>query len=327
RNGIFRNKDFIFFNDSQPLSRAIINKMMTTSSIPDPELSRRTKVFQWLKHKWRVMMRSGADNSLRETIEELIEDTETEEANPSIELDERLLLGNVLNLRDRTAEDAMVPRVDIIAVPITTTGSELLAVLTRSRHSRLPVYRTNLDDVIGMVDIKDVLGWVATKKPLNIKAMVRDVIFVSPTMRTLDLLFQMRESGTKMAMVVDEFGGIDGLVTFPDLIEEIIGDIQDAQGSNPIHQLVERADGSILADARVTLEQISENYGVNLIVEGMEDDIDTLGGLVVALAGRVPARGELITHPAGLEVEVVDADPRRVKRLYLRGIQKLATME
>jgi CBS domain containing-hemolysin-like protein len=301
--------------------------MMTTSSIPDPELSRRTKVFQWLKHKWRVMMRSGADNSLRETIEELIEDTETEEANPSIELDERLLLGNVLNLRDRTAEDAMVPRVDIIAVPITTTGSELLAVLTRSRHSRLPVYRTNLDDVIGMVDIKDVLGWVATKKPLNIKAMVRDVIFVSPTMRTLDLLFQMRESGTKMAMVVDEFGGIDGLVTFPDLIEEIIGDIQDAQGSNPIHQLVERADGSILADARVTLEQISENYGVNLIVEGMEDDIDTLGGLVVALAGRVPARGELITHPAGLEVEVVDADPRRVKRLYLRGIQKLATME
>jgi CBS domain containing-hemolysin-like protein len=146
-------------------------------------------------------------------------------------------------------------------------------------------------------------------------------------MRTLDLLFQMRESGTKMAMVVDEFGGIDGLVTFPDLIEEIIGDIQDAQGSNPIHQLVERADGSILADARVTLEQISENYGVNLIVEGMEDDIDTLGGLVVALAGRVPARGELITHPAGLEVEVVDADPRRVKRLYLRGIQKLATME
>ncbi|MDF3034540.1 MAG: putative hemolysin containing domain [Alphaproteobacteria bacterium] len=301
--------------------------MMTTSSIPDPELSRRKKVFQWLKQKWRVMMRSGADNSLRETIEELIEDTETEEANPSIELDERLLLGNVLNLRDRTAEDAMVPRVDIIAVPITTTGSELLAVLTRSRHSRLPVYRTNLDDVIGMVDIKDVLGWVATKKPLNIKAMVRDVIFVSPTMRTLDLLFQMRESGTKMAMVVDEFGGIDGLVTFPDLIEEIIGDIQDAQGSNPIHQLVERADGSILADARVTLEQISENYGVNLIVEGMEDDIDTLGGLVVALAGRVPARGELITHPAGLEVEVVDADPRRVKRLYLRGIQKLATME
>jgi CBS domain containing-hemolysin-like protein len=301
--------------------------MMTTSSIPDPDLSPRTNLLQWLKQKWRVMMRSGADNSLRETIEELIEDTETEEANPSIELDERLLLGNVLNLRDRTAEDAMVPRVDIIAVPITTTGSELLAVLTRSRHSRLPVYRTNLDDVIGMVDIKDVLGWVATKKPLNIKAMVRDVIFVSPTMRTLDLLFQMRESGTKMAMVVDEFGGIDGLVTFPDLIEEIIGDIQDAQGSNPIHQLVERADGSILADARVTLEQISENYGVNLIVEGMEDDIDTLGGLVVALAGRVPARGELITHPAGLEVEVVDADPRRVKRLYLRGIQKLATME
>jgi magnesium and cobalt transporter len=144
-------------------------------------------------------------------------------------------------------------------------------------------------------------------------------------MRTLDLIFQMRETGTKMAMVVDEFGGIDGLVTFPDLIEEIIGDIQDAQDRTPSYQLVERADGTIVADARVTLEEIAEKYSINLIVEGLEDEIDTLGGLVVALAGRVPARGELITHPAGLEIEVVDADPRRVKRLYIRGIEKLVT--
>jgi magnesium and cobalt transporter len=142
-------------------------------------------------------------------------------------------------------------------------------------------------------------------------------------MRTLDLLFQMRETGTKMAMVVDEFGGVDGLVTFSVLIEEIIGDIQDAQDRTPTHQLVERPDGSILADARIPLEEIAEKYGVNLIVKGLEDEIDTLGGLVVALAGRVPTRGELITHPTGLEIEVLDADPRRVKRLNLRGIQKL----
>ena len=272
------------------------------------------------------LVRSDTDNSLRETIEELIEDME-EEDNPSIELDERMLLGNVLNLRDLTAEDAMVPRVDIIAVPLTVTGPELLTVLTRSRHSRVPVYRSNLDDVIGMIETKDILSWAATKKPLNIKSLIRDVLFVSPTMRTLDLLFQMRETGTKMAMVVDEFGGVDGLVTFSDLIEEIIGDIQDAQDRTPSYQLIERADGSILADARVTLEEIAENYGVNLVVEGLEDEIDTLGGLVVALAGRVPTRGELITHPTGLEIEVVDADPRRVKRLYLRGIQKLVTLE
>lgn len=290
-----------------------------------PDLWEPPKIIQRLKQKWRLMMRSEADNNLRETIEELIEDTV--EANPSIESDERLLLGNVLNLRDRTAEDAMVPRVDIIAVPLATTAPELLAVLTRSRHSRTPVYRSNLDDVIGMLEVKDVLAWVATNKPLNIKAMVREVLFVSPTMRTLDLLFQMRESGTKMAMVVDEFGGIDGLVTFSDLIEEIIGDIQDAQDRSPSPQLLDRADGSILADARVTLEEISEKYHVNLIVEGMEDDIDTLGGLVVALAGRVPNRGELISHPTGLEIEVVDADPRRVKRLYLRGIQRPAVTE
>jgi magnesium and cobalt transporter len=199
----------------------------------------------------------------------------------------------------------------------------LLAIFTKSRHSRLPIYRNNLDDVIGMVEVKDVLTWASTKKTLNIKALIRDVLFISPTMRTLDLLFQMRETGTKMAMVVDEFGGVDGLVTFSVLIEEIIGDIQDAQDRTPSHQLVERPDGSILADARIPLEELAEKYGVNLIVKGLEDEIDTLGGLVVALAGRVPTRGELITHPTGLEIEVLDADPRRVKRLNLRGIQKL----
>lgn len=304
-----------------------MTKMPPPSRIPDPNVpsSTATKILHWFRQKWRLITRSDTDNSLRETIEELIEDAD--EANPSIESDERLLLGNVLNLRDRTAEDTMVPRADIVAVPLTITEPELLATFTRSRHTRLPVYRTNLDDVIGMVEIKDVLTWTATQKQLDLKLMVRDVIFISPTMRTLDLLFQMRESGTKMAMVVDEFGGIDGLVTFSDLIEEIIGDIQDAQNDGSRPQLVERADGSILADARVTLEEISEKYAVDLIVEGLEDDIDTLGGLVVALAGRVPTRGELITHPVGLEIEVVDADPRRVKSLYLRGIQKLATTE
>jgi len=298
---------------------------MPSISDPEPKLSTGVKILQWLKQKWRGATRSEADNSLRETIEELIEDTD--EATPSIELDERMLLGNVLNLRDLTAEDVMVPRVDIVAVPLTITRPDLLTILTRSRHSRIPVFRHNLDDVIGMVQIKDVLSWTATKKPLNMKSLVRDVLFISPTMRTLDLLFQMRETGTKMAMVVDEFGGVDGLVTFSDLIEEIIGDIQDAQDRSPSYQLVERPDGSILADARVTLEKIADQYGVNLIVEGLEDDIDTLGGLVVALAGRVPTRGELITHPVGLEIEVIDADPRRVKRLYLRGIQKLVSTE
>jgi len=304
-----------------------MTRITTPPNLPDPTLPvpAPIKILHWLKQKWRLITRPEADNSLRETIEELIEDTD--EDNPSIEVDERLLLGNVLNLRDRTAEDIMIPRVDIVAVPLTITKPELLATFTRCRHTRLPVYRNNLDNVIGMVEIKNVLDWATTTKSLNIKSLVRDVIFISPTMRTLDLLFQMRGSGTKMAMVVDEFGGIDGLVTFSDLIEEIIGDIQDAHsdGSNP--QLVERADGSILADARVTLEEISEKYGINLIVEGLEDEIDTLGGLVVAIAGRVPTRGELITHPVGFEIEVVDADPRRVKSLYLRGIQKLATDE
>lgn len=291
------------------------------SLLSHPGLPSKMKPMQWLKQKWRVLMRTEADSSLRETIEELIEDTD--ESTPSIELDERLLLGNVLSLRDLTAKDVMVPRVDIIAIPVTITAPDLLTVLTRSRHSRIPVYRNNLDDVIGIIETKDILNWALTKKTLNIKTFIREVIFASPTMRTLDLLFQMRETGTKMALVVDEFGGIDGLVTFSDLIEEIIGDIQDAQDRSPNYQLIEHSDGSILADARVTLEEIAEKYGINLIVEGLEDEIHSVGGLVIALAGRVPARGELITHPVGLEIEVIDADPRRVKRINLRGIHKL----
>ena len=302
---------------------SLTTKLLAAEAAPVPSFLKKT--INWLKQQGRKIVRAEADNSLRETIEELIEDTE--EANPSIESDERLLLGNVLSLRDLTAADVMVPRVDIVAVPITVTGQDLIAALTRSRLSRLPIYRNNLDDVIGMIEAKDVLKVAATQKSINIKTMAKDVLFISPTMRTLDLLFQMRETGTKMAMVVDEFGGIDGLVTFSDLIEEIIGDIQDAQDSSPGYQLLERPDGSILADARVTLEEISEKYGVNLVVTGLEDDIDTIGGLVIALAGRVPTRGELITHPAGLEIEVMDADPRRVKRLYLRGIHKIMEKE
>jgi CBS domain containing-hemolysin-like protein len=299
--------------------------MPNTPSIPVSEQSSGSKFIYWLKQKWRLLTRGDTDNSLRETIEELIEDAD--EVNPSIESDERLLLGNVLNLRELTAQDVMVPRVDIIAVPATIEGPDLLATFTRSRHSRLPVFSHNLDDVMGMIESKDVLNWLASQKPLDLKALIKNVLFVSPAMRTLDLLFQMRETGTKMALVVDEFGGIDGLVTFSDLIEEIIGDIQDAQAPLPSPQLIERPDGSILADGRVLLEEISDKYGVDLIVEGMEDDIDTIGGLVVALAGRLPCRGELISHPTGgFEIEIIDADPRRVKRVCLRGIQRLAGM-
>lgn len=283
----------------------------------DPSPSTKDRLFMSLRRLWRKLKGQDSENTLRETLEELIEEGVDEAA--SIDSDERELLGNVLSLRDLTAEDVMIPRIDIIAIPQNASEEELMGVMIRSRLKRIPVYKNTLDEVVGMVQIKDVLAWKASNKPLNMKALVRDVLFISPTARTLDLLFQMRESGTKMAMVVDEYGGIDGLVTFSDLIEEIIGDIQDAQDRGTPAQLIKRSDGAIIADGRVTLEEIEENFALRLADSDLEDEVDTIGGLVTTLAGRVPHRGELIAHPYhNIEFEVLDADPRRIKRLCIR---------
>lgn len=285
------------------------------SNTPEPAPSIKDRLLMSLSRSWRKLWRQDSENTLRETLEELIEEGMDEEA--SIDSDERELLGNVLNLRDLTAEDAMIPRIDIIAIPQDASEEELLGTLIRSRLKRLPVYRNTLDEVIGMVQIKDVLAWKVSGKPLNMKSLVRDVLFVAPTARTLDILFQMRETGTKMAMVVDEYGGIDGLVTFSDLIEEIIGDIQDAQDRGVAQKLIKRSDGTIIVDGRVMLEEIEEACDLNLMDEDLEDEVETIGGFVTTLAGRVPSRGELIQHQ-NIEFEVLDADLRRVKRLCIR---------
>lgn len=274
------------------------------------------KTLNMIKHFWRKLNKQENDGSLRETIEELIE--ESNESEPSIESDERALLGNVLNLRDLTAYDVMIPRADIIAAPYDIKGPDLVAMMTKSGLTRLPIYRETLDNVIGMVHIKNVLGWLANKKPFKIKQLINDVLFISPSMRTLDLLLQMRETGSKMAMVVDEYGGVDGLVTFSNLIEEIIGDIQDAHDHSPPSQIEVRGDGTIIADGRVMVEELNKILGENLQLTEVDEDIDTIGGIVIFLAGRVPIRGELIRHGSGIEFEVLDADPRRVKRLCLR---------
>lgn len=269
-----------------------------------------------IKRAIRYLLRQDTENSLRETIEELIE--ESDESETSIESDERTLLGNVLNLRDLTAQDVMTPRVDIIAVPFDVTEDELLGTIIRARIQRLPVYRNTLDEVIGMVQIQDVLAWKATGKPLQLKSIIKDVLFISPTMRTLDLIFEMREAGTKMALVVDEFGGVDGLVTFSDLIEEIIGDIQEAQDHALPQRLSKRQDGAIVTDGRVMLEEIEETYDLDLTTEDLEDEVETIGGLVTSLAGHMPTRGELVNHPnKSISFEILEADPRRVKRLLI----------
>ena len=264
----------------------------------------------------RSVLRGRADSTLRDTIEELIEEQDDEEG--SMGAGERALLANILNLRDRSVVDVMVPRADIIAVDVDTPLPALIHRMAEEAHSRLPVYRETLDDVVGMVHIKDVLAVIANHKPAELKDIVRDITIVAPSMPVVDLLVQMRQKRQHMALVVDEFGGIDGLVTIEDLVEEIVGEIEDEHDEETSPRLVERPDGSIIADARVSIEDFEERVGP-VLTEEEREDIDTLGGLVVSLAGRVPGRGEMLKHPSGLEFEIVDADPRRIKRLRVRN--------
>ena len=267
---------------------------------------------------WLRNLRRGRNGeSARDTLEELIE--EREEAEIPIDDHERLLLGNVLHLRDVAASDVMVPRADIVAVDVRIAATDLVDTFTRVGHSRMPAYRGNLDDVVGMVHIKDLLAAVHAGKPFALPRILRKVLFVSPSIRVLDLLLEMRLKRTHMALVVDEYGGIDGLVTIEDLVEQIVGEIEDEHDRSGEPDMVLRDDGVLEADARTPIGEFEERVGPVLTDEERED-VDTLGGLVFFIAGRVPSRGELIGHPSGLEFEVVDADPRRVKRLRVRNL-------
>ena len=271
----------------------------------------------WLRGLTRG--RNG-EGSLRDAIEELIEESEGEPDGAPLGRDESSLLLNILKLGDLTAYDVMVPRADIVAVPADIALDGLVRALVSQGHSRLPIFRDTLDDVIGMVHIKDVLACVAGDREYALPSIAREVLFVAPSMRALDLLLQMRLSRVHMALVVDEFGGIDGLVTIEDVVEEIVGDIEDEHDVAEGPKLVARPDGTLVADARTTIEEFEEKVGPVLTAEEREQDIDTLGGLVFSLTGRVPSRGELISHASGIAFEVLDADPRRVKRLRVRNL-------
>ena len=276
----------------------------------------------WLRRLFRPR---GGENTARETLEELIEEREErEKADISIDEDLRRLLANILDLRDRTIHDVMVPRADIVAVEARAALSEVIERMASEGHSRLPVYRETLDDALGMVHIKDVLAWRGHDLEFDLANIFRKVLFVSPSMQVLELLLEMRAKRIHMALVVDEFGGVDGLVSIEDLVEEIVGEIEDEHDNGVEPELISRPDGSVEADARVSMEDFEKLAGRVAVGEERED-INTLGGLVFYLAGRVPIRGEMISHPSGLEFEVLDADPRRIKRLCVRGIPAAQT--
>ncbi len=293
-----------------------MNDESSTSSPRDDGVAQETFLTSTVRG-WLRRLRGGrnGESSARDTLEELIEEREE----VPLDKDEKRLLANVLDLRGCTVHDVMVPGADIVAVEASTSLAEVTQIMTQEGHSRLPVYRETLDDAMGMIHIKDVLAWRGDDKNFLPSRVLRQVLFVAPSMQVLELLLEMRVKRSHMALVVDEFGGVDGLVTIEDLVEEIIGEIEDEHDRTDEPQLIRHDDGTLDADARVPVETLEEIAGAILTDEERED-VETLGGLVATLAGRVPIRGELIAHGSGLEFEVVDADPRRVKRIKVRGL-------
>src|SRR6516225_9338305 len=279
--------------------------------------SEHARSFARLRNFLRLIRRPRNGESLRETIDEMIEEPAADDRG-SLSGQERLLIGNVLKIHDQTAAAVMVPRVDIVALDVETPFPAVVKCMVEQGHSRVPVYRETLDDVIGFIHVKDVLGPVAERHETKLAPILRKVLFVAPSLPTLDLLVQMRQSRTHIAMVVDEFGGIDGLVTIEDLIEEIVGEIEDEHDVALGPSLIERADGTLIADARAPIAALEVKEGIRLRSPGEQEEVDTLGGLVSILAGRVPRRGEVIVHPSGIEFEVLEGDPRRIARLRVR---------
>jgi magnesium and cobalt transporter len=259
--------------------------------------------------------------AIRESLEEVIEESERE--SPDLSAQERVLMGNLLRFGDLKVADVMVPRAEIIAVDEGIGLSELLKLFREAQHSRLPVFRETLDDPTGLIHVKDVLGLLEAEPDgaycvspnAKITSLLRPVLFAPPSMRALDLLLKMQASHTHLALVIDEYGGTDGLVSIEDIIEQIVGDIADEH--DEVTAALKLDGGSYIADARMDLDDFKTDTGHDFLVEDGDDapDIDSLGGLVVSLLGRVPQRGEIITHPDGSEFQVLEADPRRVRKL------------
>jgi hemolysin (HlyC) family protein len=264
--------------------------------------------------------------------------------------EERAMLKNILGLRERRVEDVMVPRADIVAVQQDIVLGDLVKVFEGAGHSRLVVYNDTLDDPVGMVHIRDLIAFMASraavresvnrrrKKPfpagLDLKAVdlsislssadiIRKILFVPPSMPAIDLLAKMQATRIHLALVIDEYGGTDGIVSMEDIVEQIVGDIEDEHDEAEMPAAVRQPDGSFLADARAHLEDVGHIVGPEFNVGKVAEEVDTLGGYLVLQVGRVPVRGELVPGPGGFEIEVLDADPRRVKRVRIyRGKER-----
>ena len=236
---------------------------------------------------------------------------------------ENELLKNLASLGGITASDVMIPRVDIVSVAMSDDFNEIVKQLIKTNHSRVPVRNESLDDIVGILHIKDVLANLFLKEKKNIKSLLKKPIFVSPSISLLDLLYEMRIKRRHLALVVDEYGGIDGLVTIEDLVEELVGEIEDEHDLSSECRLEKMEDGSTVVEARITIDLL-EGLIQSIRKEDLNEEIETLGGFIVSIAGRVPVKGEVIKYsPSGLKFEILEADPRKVILVKITGLNNM----
>src|SRR5215813_9927534 len=280
--------------------------------------------------------------SIRQDLEVVLENGTP--ADTGFSPQERTMLKNILGLRERRVEDVMVPRADIVAVQQDIPLGDLLKVLANAGHSRLAVYNDTLDDPVGMIHIRDLIAYMAERaavKPeagagrkkvppasLDLQAVdltvslaamkiLREVLFVPPSMPVIDLFAKMQATRIHLALVIDEYGGTDGLASIEDIVEQVVGDIEDEHDEDEAPSVVRQPDGSFLADARASLDDVTATLGAEFDIGDAAEEVDTLGGYLFMKIGRVPVRGELVPGPGDFEIEVFDADPRRVKKLRI----------
>ena len=313
---------------------------MSSSDTPNATGAEKPGLFERLRALFGLH-----EPSVREDIEDALEESATSD---DFTPQERLILKNVLSLHELRVADVMVPRADIISVRADATLGEVLSVFRTAGHSRIPVYGDTLDDPRGMVHIRDFVDFLAKvadpagapesaklsglngvdlTTPLSLARILRPVLFAPPSMPALDLLVKMQATRTHIALVIDEYGGTDGLVSIEDIVETIVGDIEDEHDLDETPQIEAAPDGSFVIDARASLDAVAQ--AVNAPMDTLVDleEVDTIAGLVSALAGHVPARGEIIQLGVDLECEVLDADPRRVKKIRIRRSGASAPMD
>lgn len=270
----------------------------------------------------KIFRRHEQEVPLIDRLEDLIEaDSEVAQELNTDDTSELALVSNVLGLKDLTAEDIMVPRADIVATKIDTSLDSFIEIFSKNNFSQIPIYKDTLDNVVGIVRVRDFLPYIHNPDSFDIRSLLKEVIYVAPSIQLLELLVEIKASANHMALVVDELGGIDGLVTLQDVVSEIVGEIQQNQSIFP--QIINKQDGSFVADAKMLISECEEKLDIDLIRpllknEREEINFETLGGLVMFLAGRMPTRGETFIHPSGIEFEIAEADARHIKRLIIR---------